>query len=187
GSYRGYTVRSNPPPGSGATLIQMLQILEHFDLGKLDHSSARHIDLVARAMAAAHVDRNEHLGDPRFADVPTAMLISRERAAYWVERIKRGEFLGDDRQAPPSCTTHLCAMDRHGNAVTLTHTLGTASGVVTPGPGFNSKNSIPPGKARTTGMVPTMLLKDGRPVLVAGAPGGSVIISATLQAILNVI
>ena len=91
-------------------------------------------------------------------------------------------------------------MDSQGNAVTLTHTLGTASGVVTPGLGFNynnsmklfdpipgRKNSMAPGKARTTGMVPTMLLKDGKPVLIAGAPGGSVIISATLQAILNVI
>ncbi|MGZ5672597.1 MAG: gamma-glutamyltransferase, partial [Burkholderiales bacterium] len=157
-------------------------------------------DLVARAMAAAHVDRNEYLGDPRFADVPTAMLISKERATYWAEKIERGEFLGDNSQAPPSCTTHICTMDHHGNAVTLTHTLGTASGVVTPGLGFNynnsmklfdpipgRKNSIAPGKARTTGMVPTMLLKDGKPVLIAGAPGGSVIISATLQAILNVI
>jgi gamma-glutamyltranspeptidase/glutathione hydrolase len=190
GSYRGYTVRSNPPPGSGATLIQMLQILEHFELGKLDHSSARHLDLVARAMAAAHVDRNEYLGDPRFADVPTAMLIGKERAAWWAGKIGRGEFPGDHGQAPPSCTTHLCAMDHHGNAVTLTHTLGTASGVVTPGLGFNynnsmklfdpipgRKNSMAPGKARTTGMVPTMLLKDGKPVLLAGAPGGSVIIS----------
>lgn len=200
GSYRGYTVRSNPPPGSGVTLIEMLQILEHFDLGGLDHSSPRHIDLIARAMAAAHVDRNAYLGDPRFADVPVAMLISKERAAHWAERIGRGEMPGDATQAPPGCTTQLCTFDAQGNAVTLTHTLGTAAGVVTPGLGFNynnsmklfdpipgRKNSIAPGKARTTGMVPTMLLKDGKPVLIAGAPGGSVIISATLQAILNVV
>lgn len=200
GSYRGYTVRSNPPPGSGVTLIEMLQILEHFDLGSLNHASARHLDLVARAMAAAHVDRNEYLGDPRFADVPLAMLISKERAARWAERIKRGEFPGDGTQEPPGCTTHLCTFDANGNAVSLTHTLGTAAGVVTPGLGFNynnsmklfdpipgRKNSMAPGKARTTGMVPTMLLEDGKPVLVAGAPGGSVIISATLQAILNVV
>ncbi len=200
GSYRGYRVRSNPPPGSGATLIEMLQILEHFDLGRLHHSSARHLDLVARAMAAAHVDRNEYLGDPRFADVPTAMLVSKERAAWWAQRIERGEFPGDERKAPPSCTTQLCTFDARGNAVSLTHTLGTAAGVVTPGLGFNynnsmklfdpvpgRKNSMAPGKARTTGMVPTMLFKDDKPVLVAGAPGGSVIISATLQAILNVI
>ena len=143
GSYRGYVVRSNPPPGSGATLIQMLQILEHFELGKLDHSSARHLDLVARAMAAAHVDRNEHLGDPRFADVLTAMLTRRSARVLGGEKIKRGEFLGDGKEAPaPSCTTHLCAMDSAGNAVTLTHTLGTASGVVTPGLGFNYNNSM---------------------------------------------
>jgi gamma-glutamyltranspeptidase/glutathione hydrolase len=200
GSYRGYTVRSNPPPGSGVTLIEMLQILEHFDLGSMNHCSAQHIDIVARAMAAAHVDRNEYLGDPRFADVPIAMLISKERAGYWADRIKRGELFGDGKQEPPGCTTHLCTFDAHGNAVTLTHTLGTTAGVVTPGLGFNynnsmklfdpipgRKNSIAPGKARTTGMVPTMLLKDGKPVLTAGAPGGSVIISATLQAILNVV
>ena len=178
----------------------MLQILEHFDLGRLDHSSARHLDLVARAMAAAHVDRNAYLGDPRFADVPTAMLVSQERAAYWAQKIERGEFPGDERQEPPGCTTHLCTFDEHGNSVSLTHTLGTAAGVVTKGLGFNynnsmklfdpipgRKNSMAPGKARTTGMVPTILFKDGKPVLVAGAPGGSVIISATLQAILNVI
>src|SRR5690606_10955977 len=126
--------------------------------------------------------------------------VSKERAAYWAKRIERGEFPGDERKAPPSCTTHLCTFDEQGNAVSLTHTLGTAAGVVTPGLGFNynnsmklfdpipgRKNSMAPGKARTTGMVPTMLLRDGKPVLVAGAPGGSVIISATLQAILNVV
>jgi gamma-glutamyltranspeptidase/glutathione hydrolase len=200
GRYRGYVVRSNPPPGSGATIIQMLQILEHFDLGRMHHSSAEHIDLVARAMAAAHEDRNEYLGDPRFADVPTDMLISKKRAAYWADRIKKGEFPGKEETSPPGCTTHLCTMDEQGNAVSLTHTLGTASGVVTPGLGFNynnsmklfdpvpgRKNSMTPGKARTTGMVPTMLLENGKAVLVAGAPGGSVIISATLQAILNVV
>lgn len=200
GHYRGYEVRSNPPPGSGATLIEMLQILEHFDLSALEHGSVRHIDLVARAMAAAHVDRNAYLGDPRFADVPTEMLISKKRAVYWADRIKSGHYAGGQEEAPPGCTTHLCVMDAAGNAVSMTHTLGTAAGVVTPGLGFNynnsmklfdpvpnKKNSMAPGKARTTGMVPTMLLKDGKPVLLAGAPGGSVIISATLQSILNVV
>jgi gamma-glutamyltranspeptidase/glutathione hydrolase len=181
-------------------LIEMLQILEHFDLASLGHGSTRHLDLVARAMAAAHVDRNAYLGDPRFADVPTDMLISKKRAAYWAERIKSGHYAGGQEQAPPGCTTHVCVMDAAGNAVSMTHTLGTAAGVVTPGLGFNynnsmklfdpvpnKKNSMAPGKARTTGMVPTMLLKDGKPVLLAGAPGGSVIISATLQSILNVV
>ena len=200
GSYRGYEVSSNPPPGSGVTLIAMLQILEHFDLAGAGHGSARHIDLVARAMAAAHADRNEHLADPDFAEVPVEMLTSKARAGEWAERIKAGAFLGDAREEPPSCTTHISICDGAGNAVSCTHTLGTGSGVVTPGMGFvynnsmklfepipGSSNSIEAGKARTTGMVPTMLFRDGKPWIVVGAPGGSVIISAVLQSILNIV
>ncbi len=199
-SYRGYTVYTNPPPGGGLAVVQMLNILEHFDLGALRHSSAAHIDLVARAMAATHTDRNEHYGDPAFVDVPTDWLASKERAAEWAEKIKAGAFLGDGKEAPPSCTTHLGVQDSAGNAVALTHTLGTSSGVVTPGLGFSynnsmklfdplsgRRNSMAPGKARTTGMCPTILVKDGKARLVCGAPGGSVIISAVLQSILNVV
>lgn len=199
GSYRGYDVSSNPPPGSGVTLIQMLQILEHFNLAAERHGSAGHIDLVARAMAAAHADRNQYLVDPDFADVPVDMLTSKARASEWAEKIRAGEFLGDGKEAPPSCTTHMSIYDEVGNAVSCTHTLGTGAGVVTPGLGFvynnsmklfdpypGTRNSIEAGKARTTGMVPTMLLRDGKPAIIVGAPGGSVIISAVLQAILNI-
>ena len=200
GRYRGYEVCSNPPPGSGVTLIQMLQILEHFDLRSEGHGSAVHIDLVARAMAAAHSDRNKYLADPDFSDVPVEMLTSQERAAEWAERIRAGEFLGDDHEEPPTCTTHISIYDELGNAISCTHTLGTGSGVITPGMGFvynnsmklfdpypGSSNSIEAGKARTTGMVPTMLFHQGKPAIIVGAPGGSVIISAVLQSILNIV
>lgn len=200
GSYRGFRVLSNPPPGSGVSLIQMLHILEHFPLGSFEHGSAAHLDLVARAMAAAHADREEWLGDPDFVEVPVAMLVSRERAADWARRIRSGEFLGPVAGSPPSCTTHVSVYDEAGNAVSLTHTLGTGAGVVTPGLGFvwnNSMkladpvpgraNSLAAGKARTTGMVPTILLRGDDPFLVVGAPGGSVIISSVLQTILNVV
>ena len=201
GSYRGHPVSSNPPPGSGISLIQMLQILEHFDLGSYDHGSAPHLDLVARAMSAAHRDRNEYLADPAFTEVPAEMLTSRDRAAMWAEKIRKGEFLGDGKESPPSCTTHLSVYDETGNAVSCTHTLGTGSGVVTPGTGFvynNSMklfdpipgraNSMAPGKRRTTGMVPTILFhEDGKPRIIVGAPGGSVIISSVLQTILNIV
>lgn len=200
GTYRGYTVCSNPAPGSGATLIEMLQILEHFDLGAHDHGSAPHLDLVARTMSAAHVDRNEYLGDPKFADVRTDLMISKERAAMWADKIRAGEFLRTGKEEPQSCTTHFSIYDEAGNAVSCTHTLGTGSGVVTPGLGFvynnsmklfdplpGTRNSMAPGKARTTGMVPTILYRDGKPAIIVGAPGGSVIISAVLQAILNIV
>ena len=91
-------------------------------------------------------------------------------------------------------------VDEAGNAVSVTHTLGTGAGVITPGLGFvynnalklfdpvpGHANSMAPGKARTTGMCPTMVYKDGKPFLIVGAPGGSVIISAVLQAILHII
>lgn len=200
GSYRGFQVLSNPPPGSGASLIGMLNILENFPLGAFEHGSATHLDLVARAMAAAHADREEWLADPDFVDVPVDLLTSKERAAEWAGRIRRGEFLGPVAATPPACTTHVSVYDEAGNAVSLTHTLGTGAGVVTPGLGFvwnNSMkladpvpgraNSMAPGKARTTGMVPTILLRDGAPFMVVGAPGGSVIISSVLQTILNVV
>jgi gamma-glutamyltranspeptidase/glutathione hydrolase len=200
GTYRGYQVASNPPPGSGAVLIEMLNILEQFDLGRHPPGGVEHIDLLARALGAAHTDREEWLADPEFADVPVATMISKERAAHWADEIRRGWLPGGRRGSPPSCTTHLSVMDAAGNSVAVTHTLGTGAGVVTPGLGFQwnnamklfdpqpgRANSIAPGKARTTGMVPTMLLKDGKPVLVVGAPGGSVIITAVLTTILNIV
>ncbi len=200
GTYRGYTIASNPPPGSGAVLIAMLNILENFDLAGTPAGSARHYDLVARAMAAAHEDREQWLADPAFVPVPVEQMTSKARAADWARRIRDGWLPGHRAGSPPSCTTHLSAWDAAGNCVSVTHTLGTGAGVVTPGLGFNwnnamklfhmqpgQPNSIAPGKARTTGMVPTIVLKDGAPWMVVGAPGGSVIISAVLTTIVNAI
>jgi gamma-glutamyltranspeptidase/glutathione hydrolase len=106
----------------------------------------------------------------------------------------------DGRPRPPSCTTHLSVWDAAGNCVSVTHTLGTGAGVVTGGLGFNwnnamklfdvqpgRSNSIAAGKARTTGMVPTMVFKGDEPWMIVGAPGGSVIISAVLTTIVNAI
>ena len=200
GTYRGFEVASNPPPGSGAVLIEILNILENFDLGRHPPGGVEHMDLLARALAAAHVDREAWLADPEFVDVPLETMISKDRAAHWAAEIRKGWLPGHRQGSPPSCTTHLSVMDAAGNAVSVTHTLGTGAGVVTPGLGFQwnnamklfdpqpgRANSMAPGKARTTGMVPTMLLKDGRPVLVVGAPGGSVIITAVLTTILNIV
>lgn len=200
GTYRGYTLSSVPPPGSGVTLIQILQILDHFPLSRMTHGSAEHLDLVARAMAAAHHDRELWLADPRFTDVPVDVMVSAERAAFWADQIASGALPPGAKATEPSATTQICVADDAGNVVSCTHSLGTGSGVVTPGTGFvynnsmklfdpfpGGKNTMLPGKARVTGMVPTLILKDGVPVMSAGAPGGSVIISAVAQSISNVI
>jgi gamma-glutamyltranspeptidase/glutathione hydrolase len=200
GTYRGYRIASNPPPGSGAVLIAMLNILENFDLGGLHAGSARHFDLVARAMAAAHEDRERWLADPAFVPVPVDEMISKARAAKWARKIRDGWLPGGGKGSPPSCTTHLSVWDAAGNSVSVTHTLGTGSGVVSDGLGFNwnnamklfdmqpgRSNSMAPGKARTTGMVPTMVFKGDEPWMIVGAPGGSVIISSVLTTIVNAI
>lgn len=201
GTYRGYTIYTAPAPHGGPTLLAILNILEGFDLATKGHNSAEYIYLVAMAMKAAFADRNPHLGDPEFVDVPVDWMISKERAAIWRERIERGEPIRVSfGPAESPHTTHVSVVDRLGNCVALTHSLGSSSGVITPGLGFmyndsmvnfhpfaGHPNSIAPGKSRTSGMTPTVVCKDEKPVLVIGAPGATRIITSVAQVILNVI
>jgi gamma-glutamyltranspeptidase/glutathione hydrolase len=128
-------------------------------------------------------------------------MTAKQRAAAWRADIDAGRPIQVDFAAAGSpSTTHVTVVDAQGNCVALTHSLGSSSGVITPGLGFmynNSMtnfditpgraNSIAPRKARTTGMSPTIVSKDGRPVLVLGAPGATRIITSTLQVIVNVL
>ena len=210
GSYRGHAVTSSASPHGGPTLIAILNILEGYDLAGMGHNSPEYIYTVGLAMKAAFADRNPHLADTDFEDVPLDWMMSKERAAYWRERIDSGQPI---EPTPPPAesphTTHLSVIDAQGNCVSLTHSLGASSGVITPGLGFmynNSMvnfnplpghpNSIAPGKGRTTGMTPTIVYRqdssDGDPqaqvpLLVLGAPGATRIITSVLQVILNVV
>lgn len=201
GSYRGFTVSTAQPPHGGPTLLAILNILEGYDLAALGHNSPEYIYRVSMAMKAAFADRNAHLGDPAFVELPLAWMISKERAVAWRKRIDAGEPIHVSfTPAGAPDTTHVTVVDANGNGVALTHSLGSSSGVITPGMGFmynNSMinfhpfaghpNSIAPGKGRTTGMAPTIVYRDGKPVLVLGSPGATRIITANLQVILNVI
>jgi len=202
GTYRGLRIATNPPPGGGVMLLEMLNILEHFDLRALGHNSPAYIAVVAEAMKIGAVDRDENLGDPRFVDVPVERLLSKDHAAAMAARIQRGAKthvprLGAKESAD---TTHVCVVDRDGMCVSLTHTLGTPSGVVTDGLGFmyngamgafdprpGRSGSIAPGKARASSMAPSIVFKNGKPFFVVGAPGGTYITPGILQAILNVV
>lgn len=198
-TYRGYTIVSPPAPHGGPTLAAMLKILEGYELSRLEHNSPEYIALVAMAMKGAFADRNRLLGDPRFVTTPVDWMISEDRAAEWRRVIDSAEPIVAPRtQAGPPSTTQVTVVDRFGNCVSLTHSLGSSSGTITPGLGFmynNSMvnfhpyaghpNSIAAGKGRTTGMTPTIVLKAGRPVLIVGAPGATRIITAVLQTILN--
>ena len=200
--YRGYTITTNAPPGGGLTIIQVLNILEEYDLAKMGHNSAEYIYVVSMAMKAAFTDWANYLGDRAFVDIPLEWLMSKERAHEWKKKIDRGESITIPRWRPKESpdTTHVSVMDSAGNAVSLTHSLGASSGVVTPGLGFyynncmncfnpipGKPNSIVPSKSRLTGMSPTIVKKDGKPFFVVGSPGGTRIITGNLQSILNVI
>ena len=201
GEYRGLKVATSPAPHGGPTLVELLQILEGWDLRAMGHNSAEYILHVALAMKAAFSDRHDYLGDPDHVDVPLTWMTSTSRAAEWRDRIDRGDHVEVRLDPVPSpATTHVSVVDDQGNVVAITHSLGGSSGVITPGMGFmhnNSMvnyhplpahpNSIAPGKARTTGQAPTILFRDGKPVLNIGAPGGVRIITAIAQVIVNIV
>ena len=204
GEYRGLRVTTNRPPGGGVMLIEMLNILENFDLSAMGHNSPDYIATVSEAMKIATVDKDAHVGDPNFVDVPLERLTSKDYAAEMAARIKSGEKTHVPRFNPggeeSKDTTHVCTADEHGNCVSLTHSLGMPSGVVTPGLGFmyngcmavfdprpGRTGSLAPGKSRFTAMCPTMLFKGDDPFFVIGAPGGTFITMGVLQGILNAV
>jgi gamma-glutamyltranspeptidase/glutathione hydrolase len=201
GEYRGYRVSTNQPPGGGVMLVEMLNILENFDLGALEHNSAEYVRIVAEAMKRATIDKDAHVGDPKFVKVPVERLTSKDHAREMADEIKRGVKAHVPRfnsGAVSKDTTHISVLDKDGNCVAMTHSLGMPSGVVTPGLGFmyngcmgvfdprpGHAGSIAPGKARFSSVVPSILFKGDRPHLVIGAPGATQIAMGVLHVILN--
>lgn len=219
GTYRGFEVISMPPPSSGGVhIIQMLNILEGFDLEKAGSNSAQTLQWMTEAMRLAYADRSKFLGDPDFVKVPVKALTSKDYAALLRKGI--GPEARDSKQIAPGNvapyeseeTTHYSVMDRWGNAVSVTYTLNFSfgNGIVADGTGillnnemddFSAKpgvpnaygllggeaNAIEAGKRPLSSMTPTLLLKDGKPYLVTGSPGGSRIITTVLQIILNLV
>ena len=193
GTYRGLRIATNRPPGGGIMLIEMLNILENFDLAGMGHNSAQYIATVSEAMKIATTDKDTKIGDPNFVDVPVDELTSKDYAADAATRIKRGEKahivrMGPSGKEESKDTTHICAIDPDGNCVSLTHSIGMPSGVVSPGLGFmyngcmgvfdprpGRAGSLAPGKSRFTAMCPTILFDGDEPFLVIGAPGGTYI------------
>lgn len=204
GEYRGYRIATNNPPGGGIQLIEMLNILENFDLASLGHNSVEYIRVVAEAMKIATADKDAKVGDPRFVDVPVEQLTSKEYAAAKADQIRRGQKAAVPRfnagGAESKNTTQVTVVDEHHNCVTMTHTLGQPSGVITPGLGFmyngamsvfdprpGRAGSLAPGKSRFSALSPTIVFDGDRPHLVLGAPGATYITMGNLQVILNVL
>jgi len=200
-TYRGYRVTANRPPGNGMTAIIMLNVLEGYDLAGLGFGSPAYAELLAKAMQCAFDDRVRYLGDPSFVNIPLQELISKEHAARWRDAMARGPMSPAPSVPMGTDTNHIALMDAAGNAVSMTHSIGGAAGagVATPGLGFlhnnhmakfnplpGTINSIAPGK-RHSGSVPTIVYQDAEPILAVGGAGGTRLVSATVQTIVNVL
>jgi gamma-glutamyltranspeptidase/glutathione hydrolase len=202
----------------GLLLVQMLNMLEPYDLGELGYGSVDTVHLMIEAQRRAYADRAEHLGDPDFVEVPAAMLIDKDYA-----RARFADFDPDNASdsaaigagswpAESTETTHFSVTDKDGNAVAMTTTLNRNYGnrIVVPGAGFllnnemddfsakpgapnsygligRDANDIQPGKRMLSSMTPTIVMRDGKPMLVTGSPGGATIINTVLQVVINVL
>jgi gamma-glutamyltranspeptidase / glutathione hydrolase len=207
GTYRGYEIVSMAPASSGGlVLVEMLNLLEGFDVAGAGFGTPAGVHLLAEALKIGFADRRVYLGDPEVAGAPPVWLTDKRYAQR-----RRGEInqqrAGSPQAGRPdllegTCTTHVTAADGQGCVVTTTQTVNMLFGsrVTVPGTGMllnncmrlfdprpGQPNSIAPGKRMLSSMTPTLVLKDGRPVLAVGTPGGTRIIAAVLQAIVNVV
>ena len=218
--YRGNNVITMGPPSSGGLhIIQMLNILENYDLKEMNHNSKDYINLLTEVMKYAYSDRSKYLGDPDFYDVPVEKITSKNYGkrifndieigqSKPVGEVKPGMYLETESHE----TTHFSVADADGNIVSSTYTLNSTfgSGVVIGGTGivmnnemddfsaapgipnqFNllgaEANEIAPNKRPLSSMTPTIVMKNNELFFTTGSPGGSRIISAVLQSILNII
>ena len=219
-SYRDNKIITMGPPSSGGIhIIQMLNILENYDLNELGHNSTYYINLLTEVMKHAYADRSKYLGDPDFFDVPIDKIISKKYSdeifnsvalghSVPAKDIHPGMYLDNESHE----TTHFSVVDADGNVVSSTYTLNSTfgSGVViketgilmnnemddfSAAPGIPNQfgllgakaNEIVPAKRPLSSMTPTIVMKDDELFFTTGSPGGSRIISAVLQSIINII
>lgn len=218
GSYRGFEVLSMPPPSSGGVaVLQMLNLLEPYDLRGSGFGSSKTIHLMTEAMRRAYADRSKWLGDPDHHAVPTAGLVSKEYAAALRAGMRTDRVTDVAPGLPPGGkesddTTHFSVVDKHGNAVACTTTINSTFGAmaVVDGAGFllnnemddfsakpgvpnqfglvgGKANAIRPGKRMLSSMTPTIVVHDGKVRWVLGSPGGGRIISTVFQVLVNLV
>ncbi len=211
--YRGYRVVTMPPSSvGGLALLQMLNVLGHYDMARLPQGSAASLHVLAETMKLANANRREGIGDTDFVKVPIAGMLSASLAREMAARISPDRATPVEEISPEDAfphesrdTTQVSVVDGEGNAVSLTYTLGYSfgSGLVVPGTGiildnqmrnFSIRdpdvhaNRMEPGKRVVSTMTPTMVFdEDDRLFLVTGTPGGSRIHNVILQLIVNTV
>ena len=219
-NYKGFKVfTASPPSGGGITLLTSLGILNNFNITKYKSDSTKTYHYLAEALRRGHNNRSHFVGDPEYFDVPISELLSSKRI------IELSKTIDSNKASPPSKvkpfkprkeskdTTHYSIIDKEGNAVSNTYTLGLSfgSGVTIPGTGIlmNSQmnnfayrygdkteigraaspgNRFEPGKKPMSTMAPTIVFdKDDKLFLITGSPGGSDIPAAILRVVTGVI
>jgi gamma-glutamyltranspeptidase/glutathione hydrolase len=198
--YRHRRVAVPAPPAGGIVVGQILRIVEEFDLTSLEYNGAEYIRVVAEAMKMAVRDRERYVADPDFVPPPLEKLLSRTYADTCAGEIRahRKASLEPTGNWDAKDTTTISCVDADGLVVSLTHTLGTPSGVIPPGTGFTLNgamnwydprpgraSSIAPNKRRFSTMSPAIVFEDEKPLATLGAPGGAWIAVAILQTLLN--
>lgn len=205
GAYRGYEIVYDPTH-SGTTMMQILNIMEGYDLEETGYGSAETLHIVSEAIGLAFADRFKYMGDPGYVDVPQNGLVSKEYAEKLRERISSDKAIaiesGDPWPFEPECTTALTVADKAGNMVSVNQTLVNSfgSGIVIPGTGIvmnnamyglnpepGTANSIEGRKQRIQNVCPTIVLDGGEGYMALGAPGGRNIQVSVAQAIHHVI
>lgn len=205
------------PSSGGIILQQLLGMVEKYPLRDYGFQSAQAMHLMVEAERRAYADRAQYLGDPDFIKVPVQQLTDKNYLSSRMKNFdpqhataSSGVQAGQVKESEE--TTHLCVMDAEGNAVSVTTTLNGSYGsrVVVGGAGFllnnemddfsvkpgapnmygllgNEANAIVPGKRMLSCMTPTVVLRDGKPYLVTGTPGGSTIITSVFQTLVNML
>ncbi|MDO7651673.1 MAG: gamma-glutamyltransferase, partial [Gammaproteobacteria bacterium] len=219
-TYRGSTVYAHPPPAGGAAvLLESLNILENFSVADMGAQSAQFLHLFAEALQRGHMDRSRFMGDPEFYDVPIQKIISKKRASTLAKEINLASVTPPGDLNPDSLfyegenTTHYSIVDKDGNAVSNTYTLGYSfgSGVTIPGTGIlmdnqmnnfayrygeegvidrsaSEGNKFEPGKRPMSTMTPVIVFDENNALkLISGSPGGALIPAAVLRVITGII
>ena len=209
-NYRGYQVYKCGPWTQGPVFLQQLNILEGFDLRSMGHNSPDYIHTVVEAAKLAFADREKYYGDPDFVHVPLDILLSKEYAAERRKLIDPEKAslelrAGDvhpssiERMKADFDTTHLDAIDRYGNMISATPSGGwIQSSPLIEGVGFplgtrgqmfhldpKHPEALAPGKRPSATLTPSLVMKDGKPFMVFGTPGGDRQDQWTLQFFLN--
>jgi gamma-glutamyltranspeptidase/glutathione hydrolase len=205
-NYRGYDVYELPPNTQGIAALQMLQLLEEWDLSAMGFGSAESIHLMVEAKKLAFEDRARHYADPDFSKIPLQGLLSDEYAAERRKLINPERALRRIDAGNPALqqgdTIYLTTADKDGNMVSLIQSnyRGMGSGVVVPGLGFvfqdrgelfsleeGHSNVYAPGKRPFHTIIPAFVMKDGKPWLSFGVMGGAMQPQGHVQVLVNLI